>query len=184
MDSFWFAFWFFIPAGIANATPIFLAKTPGLTSFTYPVDGGHSFRGQRIFGDHKTWRGVVGGILAAIIVVLLQVLAYNHSSWVREISMQVDYPSIAYITLGFLLGFGALLGDMVKSFVKRQLNVAPGTSWFPFDQLDYIFGALVLSSLMVHLSAIQYLWVFVIWFALHILVSYLGYISHFKDSKI
>ena len=35
-----------------------------------------------------------------------------------------------------------ILGDLVKSFWKRRVRVAPGRSWFPFDQIDYAVGAL------------------------------------------
>lgn len=39
------------------------------------------------------------------------------------------------------MGAGALIGDMVKSGVKRFLHIAPGRPFFPWDQLDFILGA-------------------------------------------
>ena len=36
------------------------------------------------------------------------------------------------------LGLGVLIGDSVKSFVKRQLEVKPGAKFFPWDQLDSV----------------------------------------------
>jgi hypothetical protein len=32
--------------------------------------------------------------------------------------------------------------DSVKSFVKRRVGIAPGAPWIPFDQLDFVIGAL------------------------------------------
>ena len=53
-----------------------------------------------------------------------------------------------YVTLGFLLCFGALCGDMVASFFKRRAGVKRGKSVPLVDQLDFIVGALLLSSVV------------------------------------
>ena len=50
--------------------------------------------------------------------------------------------------LGALLGFGAMTGDAVKSFFKRQRGIPPGKSWFPFDQLDFVVGGLLFAALV------------------------------------
>jgi CDP-2,3-bis-(O-geranylgeranyl)-sn-glycerol synthase len=83
-----------------------------------------------------------------------------------------------------LLSFGALFGDMVKSFFKRQLGVASGKSWFPFDQIDYIVGGLAFSAIVVRLEATQYISVLVVWFALHLISSYIGYLLKLKKDPI
>jgi CDP-2,3-bis-(O-geranylgeranyl)-sn-glycerol synthase len=184
MDNIWFAIWFFLPAGAANVMPVLLAKAPGLRDLETPVDGGRHWRGQRILGDHKTWRGLVTGVVAGVLTIWLQALLYEHYAWARQASMQLDYTAIPYLTLGFLLGFGALLGDMIKSFAKRQLGVPPGHSWFPFDQIDYIVGALLFSLPIVRLHLVQYFWIIVLWFGIHLLTSYLGFYLHFKSSRI
>lgn len=41
-----------------------------------------------------------------------------------------------------------MTGDAVKSFFKRQRDMPPGSSWFPFDQLDFVIGALVFASVI------------------------------------
>jgi len=48
------------------------------------------------------------------------------------------------IIIIFSLCFGALLGDMMESFFKRRIGRDRGQDWIPFDQLDFIVGALVL----------------------------------------
>src|SRR2546423_15390652 len=49
------ALWFFLPAFVANPFAV-------LSGGGAPIDGGRNLSdGQRIFGDGKTWRGLVGG---------------------------------------------------------------------------------------------------------------------------
>ena len=43
-----------------------------------------------------------------------------------------------------LLSFGALLGDMGKSFIKRRLGKNRGDSWPIADQYDLVVGAFVM----------------------------------------
>nr|MDO8080708.1 CDP-2,3-bis-(O-geranylgeranyl)-sn-glycerol synthase [Candidatus Freyarchaeota archaeon] len=49
---------------------------------------------------------------------------------------------------GFLLSFGALIGDLIGSFIKRRLNLERGQPAPPLDQLDFITGALVFSFIV------------------------------------
>ena len=86
--------------------------------------------------------------------------------------------------MGPLFGLGALLGDAIESFFKRQREVPSGESWFPFDQFDYIIGGLLASSLVVQLTLQQYVAIAVVWFCLHILSVYIGFLIGMRDSKI
>ena len=119
----------------------------------------------------------------AVLVVLLQRIWFDHSSWIQSISY-LDYDDISIWMIGSLMGLGALLGDAVESFFKRQAGVSPGESWVPFDQLDYIAGGLLLTLPWVHLSIVSYIWMFVVWFGMHLLFSYIGYMLHLKDKPI
>ena len=46
------------------------------------------------------------------------------------------------------MGLGAGVGDAVKSFFKRRVGIAPGSSWLFFDQLDFFVGAYAFVSLV------------------------------------
>lgn len=178
-----FALWFFLPAGIANVIPVIIAKVPGLENWKAPVDFGWEFRGKPALGPHKTIRGLVFGTFAGFLIFAMQVQLFENYGWAREASGGLDYSGLS-LWLGVLLGFGALFGDMIKSFFKRQFNVVSGKSWFPFDQLDYIIGGLLFSSIIVVLEVKQYVLIIVIWFLLHLLTSYLGYLTKFKKDPI
>lgn len=183
-DNILFALWFFVPAGIANATPILVSKTPFLRNWRTPIDCNLTFHGKRLLGDHKTWRGLVCGLLTGTLLVWLQVLVYRHSEWIVHISRPIIYTHLPIIGFGVLISFGVLAGDAIESLCKRQLGVPSGHSWFPFDQLDYIIGGLALGSLIIHLSLVHYIWVVFVWFSMHLLFSYIGYLLKFKDRPI
>ncbi len=178
-----FALWFFLPAGIANATPIFAAKMPFINNLDQPVDFGLKFRDKPVLGTHKTIRGVLSGTLLGTLTFILQVSAYRHFGWAEDISGGLNYANLS-IWLGVLLSFGALLGDMIKSFFKRQFNFMSGKSWFPFDQIDYILGGLLLSSIVITLSLKQYLTIIIVWFLVHLLSSWIGYLVKLKKDPI
>ena len=179
-----FALWFFLPAGMANMTPIPIAKVPGLRKFDAPIDGGLHFRGKRVLGSHKTWRGLVVGLLAATFTLWLQQLAVAHFGWAQTLTTQVDYGALPTLILGPLFAVGALGGDAIESFFKRQRGVQPGHGWFPFDQTDYIIGGALAASPFVHLTFLQYVWLLVLWLCVHMVASYIGYLLGFKERPI
>lgn len=178
-----FVWWFFAPAGVANIGAFFSGKLPILKRLSYPVDLKMKFRGKRILGDNKTFRGFICGTLLSIGIVYLQIFLFRNISFVRE-SMLLDYNSINPILFGTLSGFGALFGDSIKSFFKRQLNIPPGGSWFPFDQIDYIFGGIFFISFYIRLGYLEYIALFLMWFLLHPLTTLIGYILKLRKSPL
>ena len=178
-----YALWFFLPAGAANLVPVFAAHLPGLRNWNAPIDNNLSYRGKRLFGKSKTWRGIVSGVLVAVIVFWLQKRLSTHLGSFSAYLEAVNYSHLSY-WLGALLGFGALAGDTIESFFKRQLAVESGKSWFPFDQLDYIIGGIILSLLVTRLPLAIYVWIIVVWFVAHLVFSYIGYRLHLKKTPI
>lgn len=177
------ALWFFLPAGAANAAPVFAAKIPGLDSLNQPMDLGKSYKGVRLFGANKTWRGLVAGIILATLIIALQKYLFTHSLWVLEHSW-VDYTQAHTWWLGPLFALGALLADAIESFFKRRAGVAAGHSWFPFDQIDYIIGGCLFSLPVVVLSFDKYLLILLTWFGMHLLSAYLAFRLGLKDKPI
>lgn len=182
-NSLLFVFLFFLPAGIANMAPVFVARIPGLRNWNAPIDGGAVWRGNRVLGDNKTWRGFVVGILAAIIITgIIFVIVSKNVSFVSI--FPENYINANPILLGLLLGAGSLVGDSVESFFKRQLGISSGKSWFPFDQLDYIIGAIAFTFFYVPLRPAQYLALLALGFILHIIIAYIGYLTNIREQAI
>lgn len=137
--------WLFLPMGIANMGPVLADNISFFKPYTYPLDCYKTFRGKRIFGSHKTIRGVIAGTLAGMLVATLQYLLVSKVGLFESITYDVDYTKPVVIFMGACLGFGAMAGDAVKSFFKRQVGIEPGKNWVPFDQLDFAIGSLIAS---------------------------------------
>jgi len=126
----------FIPAYAANMSPVLVQGH--FEWLNRPMDGGRSWRGRRVLGDHKTWRGLLAGTVTGVFVYELQRLAHG-AGVLRDLAL-LDYETWPVLG-GLLMGTGALVGDAVKSFFKRRVGVAPGHSWLGFDQIDFYLGA-------------------------------------------
>lgn len=168
--------WFFLPAGVANMSPVIFKFVNFLN---YPVDFNKQIKNKPIFGPHKTYRGIFFGVIASILFVFIQGLIYPGT---KAISL-IDYSSANFIFLGFLLGFGALFGDLIKSFFKRQFNIDSGKPWVPFDQIDWILGAVVFTGFYVKLSLSQIIFAVIIFGVFHPLINLLGYFLKIKKNK-
>lgn len=162
-----YALLFFLPAGVSNMTPIIASKLPGLRDWKTPMDLGKTWRGKRVFGQNKTWRGLVSGVIAGTLV-----------------GVAIFGLSIPVIAISAAMSAGALIGDAVESFFKRQRGIESGNTWFPFDQTDYIVGGLVFTLPFGVLPLWLIAWVFIIYFGLHLLSSYVGYVLGLKDRPI
>lgn len=96
----------------ANAVPALLGLLLGPAR---PIDGRHQGADRQPWlGRSKTWRGLG----AALLVTPLLAAGIGLSWW-----------------LGLLVATGAMAGDLLVSFVKRRLRLAPSTSVPPLDQV-------------------------------------------------
>lgn len=172
--------WFLLPAGAANmAAPILTILFP---QFSYPLDFKKKFRDKRIFGDNKTFRGLMGGTVIGLFVFLLQKFLFSSSTFFQNISF-FDYKNISWI-VGVLFGFGALTGDIVKSFFKRQLNIASGKSWFPFDQVDWVVGFLLFIYPFVKMSLNVIILSLILGILLHLAIKFIGFLIKVNKKPI
>jgi hypothetical protein len=109
-----------------------------------PMDRGAEFRGRRILGANKTWRGA-----AAMIGMSSLGMAAQQHLRLRELEL-FDYGRINAMLGGSLLGLGFVAGELPNSFLKRQCGIPPGAQatggryWIVtvFDQLDSVVGCL------------------------------------------
>lgn len=179
-----FALWFFLPAGMSNVMPIFAAHIPWLKKYNAPLDFGKYYRGKRVFGEHKTWRGLLAGVIAGTLTLWLQQYLFVEYAWVRSFASSVDYAALPTLLVGALFAIGALGGDALESFFKRQRGIAPGKGWFPFDQIDYIVGGAIATMPFVSLSLLQYIWLLFLWLIVHVASTVIGFMLKLKDSPI
>jgi CDP-2,3-bis-(O-geranylgeranyl)-sn-glycerol synthase len=113
------------------------------TALKRPIDGGATFRGRRVFGDNKTWRGVACALVGCIATVTIQ--RYLIGDLASTLAV-VDYGRANPIAFGATMGGGAMLGELPNSFVKRRLGIAPGAGargilrpvFYLWDQVDFL----------------------------------------------
>lgn len=174
--------WIFLPVGLANTGPVLANNISVLKNFSYPLDFNRSWRGQRILGDHKTIRGLLAGMLVGMAVAGVQMLLANMFHSLENYSFSlIDYASYKTLLIGLVFGFGALAGDAVKSFFKRQIGIAPGKNWVPYDQLDFVIGGALASTLFFVLPARLYLLGFVLALILHPTFNVIAWLLHLQD---
>jgi CDP-2,3-bis-(O-geranylgeranyl)-sn-glycerol synthase len=167
------SFWIIIPVYVANASAVIVG---GGT----PIDFGKTWRdGRRILGDGKTWRGLFSGTFLGMttgfgLAVASSFLSTSEYDYLHLTNFE-GFPWM--VLLLFSLCFGALLGDVIESFFKRRIGKDRGQDWIPFDQLDFLVGALgfsfIMSELLSVLQVISQNWFFsniTIWHVLILLV--------------
>lgn len=124
------AFWAMLPAYIPNNAAVIFGGGK-------PVDMGRNWRGNRILGDGKTWRGSIGGIAAGVVVALILNAILPQAQKLTG----AEFASFPFLVV-LLLPTGAILGDIAASFIKRRLDRERGAPFPGVDQLDFVAGSL------------------------------------------
>ncbi|BDC36346.1 MAG: CDP-2,3-bis-(O-geranylgeranyl)-sn-glycerol synthase [Candidatus Methanoliparum thermophilum] len=159
--------WLMLPAYISN-------PSAALFGGGIPIDFGKRLKdGYRVFGDGKTYRGLIIGTLCGILIGLIQ----------NILSPYIGLPRFPILAL-FCLSFGSLFGDLTKSFFKRRLGLERGAPLPLLDQLDFVFGSWLLSFIFVRewfLNSFLYEYgnviivILIVTPLLHLSVNYIGY---------
>lgn len=175
--------YFFLPAYLANMTPPIAKKMGVLKFLDKPVDFGKKIGEKRILGSHKTWRGVVAGIAVGVFVLIIQTRLYSFS-FIKNLSF-FNYQKINPWQFGLLISGGAILGDLINSFIKRRFSVKPGGKFIPFDQTNYVIGSAVCLTLFGEIDIDILVWttLFFTTFFLHIIVNRIGYHLNIHQAK-
>ena len=145
--------WLYLPAYLANATPVAFGGGA-------PLDRGKKWGdGKPLLGSHKTLRGCISGVLAGLLIGVLQ-----------------GNPII-----GLSQGFGAILGDLISSFLKRRWDIVPGASFPLLDQLDFITVAVLLSQPFTHASYTEIAVILIVTIPIHYLANYISWLTKMKE---
>ncbi len=168
-----------LPGLVANMVPIFVKNR--FKKLDIPVDLGRKINNKRLLGDNKTIRGFVCGIISGAIVGLLQFLVSDIGFF--SMISYIEYDFFTAITVGSIFGLGALVGDSLESFVKRQLKIKPGKPFIPFDQMDYVIGIAFFSLLFKPLTTEMLIILLLIGPILSFLTTRLGYLLKIRKEK-
>ncbi len=160
------------PALISNASMTLTGGNEKLGAVDF---GKNFFDGNRIFGEGKSWSGLIGGICIGSLIgflliplVHLPIALFADNQYALYLAGDPDVvnaialPNIFTIIdvtikggttfnwLGLfirviLLSIGAPFGDLVGSFIKRRLKYDRGQQLLFLDQLDFIIISLLLA---------------------------------------
>lgn len=130
------AIWVMLPAYVPNNAAV-------LVGGGRPIDGGRTWGGNRILGDGKTWRGTLVGVLIAFGFAFLL-------NQIRPTATDLLGVAVPTFPLAAMIGLplGAMLGDIVASFLKRRLDRGRGAPLPGVDQLDFVVMALVVTAIL------------------------------------
>lgn len=157
---------FILPAYVANSSPVVFG---GGTR----IDFGKSLHdGKRLFGDGKTYRGLLAGVVFGTFTGFVVALAD-----VGGIPLSFRSKMVA----AFLLSVGTLVGDAAGSFIKRRMGISHGSQHEFFDQLLFLGGALLFASI-VFLPTLQEIVVLVVMtYVLHKAANWLAHKAQIKN---
>ncbi|MFX1385185.1 MAG: CDP-2,3-bis-(O-geranylgeranyl)-sn-glycerol synthase [Promethearchaeota archaeon] len=155
-----------VPAYISNASMV-------ITGGGKPIDGGRTLHdGRRIFGDHKTWNGLKGPLYIGIPIsffifllfsilwspikeIIIDATSKGHYLLYDDVKIFEYYFRGGQLPVNFfvliiriiLASYGAVLGDLIGSFLKRRFDIKSGAPFWIVDQLDFALMALLFVSI-------------------------------------
>jgi CDP-diglyceride synthetase len=145
---------------VANGTPIVAAKIFGQALAT-PFDGGSVFvDGRPLFGSSKTLRGIALSLLATTAVAPLIGLNWR---------------------IGAVVALMAMIGDLVSSFLKRRMGLAPSDRAIGLDQIPESLLPLLACTFFLPLTLLNVVVTTLIFFVGELVLSRLLYKLHIRD---
>lgn len=170
----------FAPLLFAAALSGLVMRFDWFPSLRRPLDAGCRWRGKRLFGDSKTWRGVVVAMVGCIAGTAIQ--KFLVGSQAQSIA-RIDYGQLDVLVFGSVMGASAMAGELPNSFVKRRLGIAPGKTthgwlsvvFYVWDQIDLLMFSWAALSCWVRLDFTLVATSVAVTLLLHPLSSLIGY---------
>jgi len=145
---------------LANGAPVIAKKFLG-SRLAYPLDAGKCFiDGRPLFGEAKTYRGIVSSVLVTSAGAAL--IGYS-------------------VQIGMLFAIASLAGDLVSSFIKRRLGREPSSRMLGLDQIPESILPLLLFWQTLGLDMTMALTVVIIFFTGEIIMSRLLYRLNIRE---
>jgi hypothetical protein len=182
MKEFFALAYLFLPLLAGLSLHGFCIKYDILAFLCRPIDRGRSFRGKRIFGDNKTYRGILVVGMGTAIGFGLQSLLSHRIASIRSIEL-FDYSFFKSVSLGLAVGVAAMVSELPNSFIKRRFEIAPGSAakgwkgviFYVYDQIDFLLGSWLVLAVAVPITAGRVLFSAGLLLVAHQLMSSVGY---------
>lgn len=172
------------------------------------IDGGRNYSdGHRLLGDGKSWNGLIGGGIVSGLLFMLAHKLWNSNGANAPLVDPLLYADsndwfwliesdnsglIAAFTMGFVLGFACMVGDMCGSFIKRrrglkregdQSSEAPLLDTIPFAIAIFITSFILFDGqIITHRNLVEeILFLLLVTPIIHRLFNVIGYKFGLKD---
>ncbi len=180
-EEFWAISYLFSPLLMGLTVHGFSIKYGWLSALVKPIDNGKTWLGKRIFGDNKTYRGILMTGIGTALGCLSQMFLHRFEA-IHKLEL-LDYSSGQVVIIGFMVGAAAMLSELPNSFLKRQIDIAPGATtsgflslfFYIFDQIDYLVGVWIVFAFVIGITFQRVVFSAVFLFFSHQIISVLGY---------
>lgn len=142
------------PAIFAAMANMVWVKLPWAQSLNRPLDGGLVLADhRRLFGDNKTWKGLIGLVVLGALLGAVWGLLIHGTALEQHNLFFLNHPQPGiYWTTGALQGLAYGLFELPNSFLKRRVGIVPGAQhegpwkvlFILIDQIDSVFGCALL----------------------------------------
>lgn len=181
------------PTVLAGIFNMVWCKLPVMRFARVPIDGGRNFTdGRRIFGDSKTWKGLLGYVMLNLLFAILWGEVCRTARLEPWNFFYINHENrLGYnVLVGILLGLGYSLFELPNSFLKRRLDISQSKQisgarkvFFVFlDQADSVFGVALVVWLFYDLGIGLYLLYVLVGAGTHILLNMMLYFMKLRKN--
>lgn len=149
-----------LPLLLGGVCNMMFVKTAQFRTLAVPIDRGKTTRdGKRLLGENKTWKGFFGMVVFTALWMACFEFAALWSQTIAANSL-LKFPEepipTTGLVYGMLLGLAYVIFELPNSYVKRRLNILPGTNadgmkgkfFLMLDQIDSAIGCALVLPLM------------------------------------
>jgi len=146
----WQSLYLLLPAYFGNTAATLSFKFEFLQQLSRPIDNNKNFGRYRLFGDNKTWRGLLFSLTMTFLIIALQKFCWQFEM-IKNIS-PIDFEQVSWPLLGLLAALGNTGGDLLASFFKRRWGIKSGAFLPLVDQWNNITGYFLLIGFLTRLA--------------------------------
>lgn len=169
-------------------------KLPILKVLSKPIDGAKKLKdGNRIFGDNKTWKGLIGYIILGIITTVIWGLVCDKVAYLGEHNYFYinHHNTVSYnLVIGLSLGIAYSLFELPNSFIKRRLKIKEGKTtegmikwvFVILDQADSLLGCVLVISFVYRMTILFYFGYVLLGALTHLVINILLYLIHLRKN--
>lgn len=183
-----------IPPILAGILNMAWCKSNVLKCIAKPIDGGIILKdNQRMFGDSKTWKGLIGYIFLNTVTFIIWGSICKNNNFLQNHNyfyLNHENTIILNATIGFLLGVAYSVFELPNSFLKRRLGIGQSkeiasiqrTFFIFLDQADSILGCVLVVWLFYNIGIITYIEYVLLGAITHIAVNVLLYLMKLRKN--